>query len=322
MSHFRLMLGVLLLLFHVAPALAAAPPTTGKQRIAAASGVRLRATPAPGGKEVAKLFIGTVLRELEHSERKETIGGKTDFWYRVATPEGQEGWVFGSFVWPLEPERRVQTLLEIAKQRMADEKTPFVDRADLVNFLKREVEQSSGKDSAGPLELARWRAMRWALDALSAGDVPKTTYEKWVERQGDALVYSEPAGTWFVNSDLLWKLEEKYRGQPEAEALAWEAATTPLPGECEGYPPCYLALSNATDGEYLRRYPTGPHAGDALKEIQKVLGVDGLSELDKEGRSELRKELSGLEAALGKVKLPEKKKVLEQLQAMRKAAGG
>jgi hypothetical protein len=308
-------------LFQAVPALAGTPPQPEKQRIAAASGIRLRATPAPGGKEVTKLFIGTVLRELEHSAKQETIGGKKDYWYRVATPDGQEGWVFGSFVLPLEPERRVQAYLEIAKLRMADEKTPFADRADLVNFLKAEVAKESAKESAAPLELALWRAMRWTLASITPGDVPKSAYEKWVQRQGETLVYSEPAGEWFVSGTYLWKLEEKYRGLPEAEALAWEAATTPPPGECEGYAPCYLAISNGMEGEYLRRYPAGPHAGEALKALQQSLGTENLTDLDKETRADVHEELNKLEAALGPVKLPEKKQVLNGIQAMRKAAG-
>jgi Bacterial SH3 domain len=322
MPHSRLIPALLVLLGQLAPAvLAAAPPETEKQRITAASGVRMRTTPGATGQEVTRLFIGTELRVLERSERQEAVGGKTDFWYRVATPEGQEGWVFGSFVSPFEPERRVQTVLEIARQRMADEKAPFVDRTDLANFLKRAVEQESDKANAARLELARWRAVRWALSAITPQEVAKAVYEPWVKRQGESLVYSEPAGEWFVEGSVLWKLEEKYRGLPEAETFAWEAATTPFPGECEGYTPCYLALVNSSEGEYLRRYPTGPHAGEALKTLEQTLEMDGVAELDPDGRAELRTQLATLEAALGKVKPAQKKKVMEKLKALRKAAG-
>jgi hypothetical protein len=312
------MLGLVVLLCHVASALASEPP---KQRITAASGVRMRATPGPSGQEVAKLFIGTVLRELERSEKQEKVGRKKDHWYRVATPEGQEGWVFGSFTLPFEPERRVELSLEIATQRLGDEKAPFVDRADLANFLKREAEQAADKASQGKLELAYWRAVRWALQSLDVAEPPKEA-EGWVKRKRDALVYSEPAGLWFVNRTVLWELEEKYRGTPEGEAFAWEAATTPPPGECEGYPPCYLSISNEMEGEYFQRYPEGPHVGEALKTLEPVLEQQGLGELDKDGRAELLKELDSLEKALGKVKAPQKKKVLAKLRAMRKAAGG
>lgn len=317
----RLLLAMLVLLCQSAPALAAEPPKTEKQRIAAASGVKMRAAPRPDAQEVTRLFIGTELRELERSERQETVGGKTDSWYRVATPEGQEGWVFGAFVWPFEPERRVQTVLEIAGQRLADEKAPFVDRTDLANFLKGAVEQAPDKANAARLELARWRTVRWALEALVSNEVPKKAYEPWVKRQGEALVYNELAAEWLVDSKLLWKLEEKYRGLPEAEAFAWEAATTPILGECEGYPPCVLAAANATEGEYLRRYPTGPHAGEALAALEQSLGTDGVAELDPGDRAEVRKELGTLEATLGKVNPAQKKKVTEKLKALRKVAG-
>ncbi|AKJ06145.1 SH3 domain-containing protein [Archangium gephyra] len=316
----RILLTLLVLLCQLNPVFAATPSKTEKQRITAASGVKMRATPRPDGQEVTRLFIGTELRELERSEKQETVGGKTDSWYRVATPEGQEGWVFGAFVLPLEPERRVQTLLDIAGQRMADEKAPFVDRADLANFLKGAVEKALDKASAAKLELARWRAVRWALGAITSQEVPEKTYEPWVKRQGEVLVYSEPAAEWMVDAQVLWKLEEKYRGLPEAEAFAWEATTTPRPGECEGYVPCYLALVTDAEGEYLKRYPIGPHAEKALEAVEQVLGTDGLDELDQDGRAELRKGLSSLETALGKVKPARKKKVMEKLQALRKAA--
>lgn len=317
----RLALTLLVLLCHAAPVLAAEPTTTEKQRITVASGVRMRATPHPDGQEVTRLFIGTELRELERSERQETLGDKKDSWYRVATPEGQEGWVFGAFVLPFEPERRVQTVLKIAGQRLADKKAPFVDRTDLANFLKSAVEKAPDKASAARLELARWRAVRWALGAIGSEEVPKKAYEPWVKRQGEALVYSEPAAEWLVDGGVLWQLEEKYRGQPEAEAFAWEAATTPSPGECEGYAPCVLERANATEGEYLRRYPTGPHAGEALASLEQVLVTDGIAELEQDDRASLNKALGTLEAALGKVNPAQTKKVMAKLKALRKAAG-
>lgn len=320
MLQLRIMLAMLVLLCQLTPALAAEPPKTEKQRITAASGVKMRATPRPDGQEVTRLFIGTELRELERSERQEKVGGKTDSSYRVATPEGQEGWVFGAFVLPFEPERRVQTVLEIAGQRLADEKAPFVDRADLANFLKGAVEKAPDKASAARLELVRWRAVRWALGALASEEVPKKAYEPWVKRQGEALVYNELAAEWIVDSRVLWKLEEKYRGLPEAEAFAWEAATTPHLGECEGYAPCVLEAANAEEGEYLRRYPTGPQAGKALAMLEEALGTDGIAELEEDGRADLRRELSTLEKTLGKVEPAQKKKVMEKLQALRKAA--
>ncbi|QRN97331.1 SH3 domain-containing protein [Archangium violaceum] len=323
MPHLRLVaVTLVLLLGQTARVLAAEPPKAEKQRITAASGVKLRATPGAGGQEVARLFIGTEVRELERSERQETVGGKTDHWYRVATPEGQEGWVFGAFVPPFEPEQRVKTYVEIANQRMADEKAPFVDRADLANFLKRVVEKESDKASAARLELVRWRAVRWALEAISS-EVPKATYEPWAKRQGEALVYSELSGEWLVKTSVLWKLEEKYRGLPEAEAFAWDAATAPTQGECEGYVPCSLNMINTAEGEYLRRYPSGPHAEEALKNISEALTIDeSITELDKDGRAELHKELKALEGAVAKVKPEQKKKILEQMKAMRKATGG
>ncbi|WP_395840942.1 hypothetical protein [Cystobacter fuscus] len=48
---------------------------------------------------------------------------------------------------------------------------------------------------------------------------------------------------------------------------------------------------------------------------------DDITELDKDGRAELHKELDALETALAKVKPEQKKKALEMINAMRKATG-
>ncbi|WP_257461832.1 SH3 domain-containing protein [Archangium lipolyticum] len=313
---------LVLLLCQSAPVFAAAPPKAEQHRITLASGVKIRATPAAGGQEVTRLPIGTELRELERSERQETVGDKTDHWYRVATAEGKEGWVFGAFVRPFDPEQRVGIYLQIASQRMEDQNASFLDRADVANFLKRVTEKETDKAKLAMLELARWRAVSWALEAITP-DLPQTVYEPWAKRQGEALVNSELSGGWILKSGFLWKLEEKYRGLPEAEAFAWDAVKAPIEGECEGYAPCSLNLAQTMEGEYLRRYPAGPHAEEALKGLSEVLTLDeSITELDKDGRAELHKELKALEKALAKVKPEQKKTVVEKIKAMRKATGG
>src|SRR5215211_3209740 len=68
-----------------------------KSRITVASGVRLRSSPATSADEVARLQIGAVVREMEQSAGKEKISNSEDYWYRVVTGDGKEGWLFGGF---------------------------------------------------------------------------------------------------------------------------------------------------------------------------------------------------------------------------------
>jgi hypothetical protein len=48
---------------------------------------------------------------------------------------------------------------------------------------------------------------------------------------------------------------------------------TGIPGECEGYIPCYAFGLNYREGEYLRRHPEGRHKGDALEKIAETVNV-------------------------------------------------
>ena len=89
-------------------------------------------------------------------------------------------------------------------------------------------------------------------------------YKSWTDEREKEIVYSEPAGQWYVHSNVFWSLQTKYKDLPVAERIAWEASQTPLPGECEGYLPCYLYKETVTSGRYLKLYPRGAHADAAL----------------------------------------------------------
>ncbi|HWP44705.1 MAG TPA: SH3 domain-containing protein, partial [Blastocatellia bacterium] len=61
------------------------------------SGVRVRSGPAASAGEVTRLNLGAVVRQLERTSSRERVAGIEDYWYRVATPDGKEGWVFGGY---------------------------------------------------------------------------------------------------------------------------------------------------------------------------------------------------------------------------------
>lgn len=64
-----------------------------------ASGLRMRDNPiTTNSTVVASLNQGTIVEILGQSATEETIGGNTAYWFRIRTPEGLDGWVFGAFL--------------------------------------------------------------------------------------------------------------------------------------------------------------------------------------------------------------------------------
>ena len=47
-----------------------------------------------------------------------------------------------------------------------------------------------------------------------------------------------------------------------------------LPGECEGFVPCYLNRLNRSEGEYLRRNALGRHVEEAVARIANATAWD------------------------------------------------
>src|SRR5215469_12981834 len=89
-----------------------------KPRILITSGVRARTDPAVTAAEVAKLQLGSIVNELQPSPNKDKIGGVEDYWYRVAFPDGKEGWVFGGFTLLFDTNKREEIYRRIAADRL------------------------------------------------------------------------------------------------------------------------------------------------------------------------------------------------------------
>lgn len=120
---------------------------------------------------------------------------------------------------------------------------------------------------AAELELQSYRVLRKSLEAVPFRQSDRSPYQEWLQREAFRIIYNGPAGEWIVRSESLWDLQKRYASLPIAEEIAWEAATNPLPGECEGYLPCYLYWINSREGRYLGLYPRGAHAGQAMESV-------------------------------------------------------
>lgn len=294
-------------------------------KIITGSSVRIRSSPNTSSKEVTQLNFGTLVKSSDRSSDKDTIGDKTDYWYKITTSNGKSGWVFGGFLSGYDAKNSEGSYLEAVKDRLKAENTDFDDNSDLLSFLTRITPQV--KDGVAELELYKLKALAKALERIPL-DKQSSAHKAFINTNKSKIVYSEPAGQWFVRAELFWNLSKRYRSQPVGDNIAWEAARTYLPGECEGYLPCYIYLMRVTDGEYLKLYPNGEHTSEALDKMSEYLApiVDDLSSKqiytvsdDATDRAELRKNLSELRSIVQKTSATGKENVLDQLGKISKA---
>ena len=158
-----------------------------------------------------------------------------------------------------------------AGRALANDAAPFTERADLVARLERAARASAG-ESRARLTLLWLRGIRWLLSSVPFDVTQRLEpYRSWLEAHDDIVVYSEPSGEWLIESELIWRLHDEHRRAAAAEAIAWLAVENRLPGECEGYVPCYASGLNRLEGEYLRRHPAGAHAAEALETVHEAL---------------------------------------------------
>ncbi|MCA1634499.1 MAG: SH3 domain-containing protein [Acidobacteria bacterium] len=297
-----------------------------KARIVTATGARVRSAPSASAGEVGRLQLGVVVRELERSSGREKVGAAEDYWYRVAAPGsgGVEGWVFGGLTASFDAGRRVEIYRRLAGDRLKAEESGFSDRIELVGFLERAAPEMKRRDERGEVELLRLLALHKALAVVPIEKQSESPYQAWVKKYAPQIVYSEPAGQWFVRSELFWDLQKKYGDLPLGERIAWEASQIPLPGECEGYLPCYMYLYTVTEGRYLKLYPRGAHAGEALGQIADSLAgiVKSMSspespyEVPAADRAEFGRTVALLRSQLGGPPHPKRALALKHLDAL------
>jgi hypothetical protein len=159
-----------------------------------------------------------------------------------------------------------------AARMLADEAQTFSALGDLADRLRAALANpAEPAETSGGLALLWVRATRRTLGAIpmTIDGTKHEPYRTWLATHDADVVYSEPAGQWLMDTNDLWRLHDAHRQTASAEPLAWEVVTNGLPGECEGYPPCYLAGLDRLHAEYLRRHPRGAHAAEAVEQIRE-----------------------------------------------------
>lgn len=297
-------------------------------KIITGTSVRVRSTPNTSSKEITQLNFGTIVKSTERSSSKVKIGDKEDYWYMVSAGS-KSGWVFGSFLTNYDEKNSERIYLKIASDRLKSETTSFNDYSDLFDFLIRISPQIKGQNNIAELELYKLQALSKSLESIPVDKLNDAPYKSWTAKHNAKIVYSEPAGQWLVRASLFWNLSERYSSLPVGEKIAWAGANTSLPGECEGYIPCYVYLLAETFGKYLNLYPNGENAKEAVQQMSLYFapmidsfnnesGYTGPDSADE--RADMRKNLMRLRSSVLKtLDSSAKSKVLNQIEQISKA---
>lgn len=303
------------------------------RRIVAAAAVALREAPGVSRGVVARLPLGTLVVEIARTGGVDTIGGETAPWLEVATPSGEQGWLFGALTLPYTEAERDALVLEIAKDRLRRTGDPFEAFAELHAFLVWAAGEAATPEARARIELATLRALDRASGAIGFRRRREEKVLAWVEKHTRDLVWNEPAARWIVVADRFWELHGRSASLPAADEIAWEAARAQLPGECEGDVPCRLSWLARTDGRYLDQRPRGAHAGEALANVAAALeeavgdprGAALFTGSPREDLERMRSDLETLKALLVRVDDPRAgvaRSAADELLARVAAAGG
>ncbi len=291
-------------------------------KITAVSAMRARKSPQVAAEEVVRLKLGTVVNAIARSTNQDTIGGKTDYWYRVNLPNGQSGWLFGGLLLDYGASKREELVRQIIEARLKADNTDFSDRQEIYNLATSSLNEAKDVSTRAEFELLKVLALaNWALSVPYETDKPPI--REWVKAHAAEAVYNEFAGGYQLRADVLWNLEKKYHTLPIADRIAWEAAQMWPPSDCEGDEVCSFFLSEGAI-RYLGLYPSGEHAAEALKNIAEDLTDQVITFANEKGgdkyaveqRTELKKLLTSLRLAVAKTPVAEKTELVKKLDRL------
>lgn len=295
------------------PTPSAKPKQQGKV-IVAVTAARVRSQPDPRSETLQYADIGKVFPVLD----------KNESWYQIRLSESESGWISKTIVSDYSAAQREKIYRQIADKYLQKKSIDFATAAQIFEFLTRAEKETKSAD----LSLKRLQMLRAALGTVPFEKQAENPYKNFIETNSEEVVYSEPAGQWFIRAEKIWELHGEYKDKPIGEEIAWQAAQTNLPGECEGYINCYLYLLRVTDGEYLNFYPNGKYSRQALKNITTYLepiAADAKAKQnytaasDISDRAEFNRLLSELRTIISKLPLVEKQKAIQQINLIGEA---
>jgi hypothetical protein len=291
-------------------------------KIVTVSAMRARRGPQAAAQEIMRLKLGTVVSAIARSTRQDTIGGKTDYWYRVNLPNGGTGWLFGGLLLDYDSSQRQQLLSQLIEARLKAENTSFADRQEIYNLAASAIGEAGDANTRGEFELLKLLAL-----ANWAGSVPdnlrdKSPYLEWRRAHDAEVIPNEFGGGYDLRTELLWNLEAKYHAQPIADRIAWEAAQNEQPSDCESDEVCAFFAFGERQVKYLSLHPNGAHAVEAIQSLTEMLTDDVINTANSkssdkyvaEERAGLKKALASLRLALAKTSARGKTELLTKLE--------
>lgn len=264
---------------------------------------RVRESPNLNSKILGKSRLGKVYE----------VKNKRGDWYNITFENGKSGWISGTIVEQFDASKKGQIYSRLADKYLNRPNLTFNDAAELSEFLNVIQNEIVASDREPELSLKRLAALAAAVNLIPLDKVDTGVYREFTEANEDDIVYSEPAGQYFVVAERYWELRERFASHPLADEIAWQGSQTALPGECEGYLVCHLFNVRDTDGKYLELYPNGKYTGQALKKMSEYLAfmaeaADGKSPTgyylpdDAEDRQSFRRLISELRSIVSKIK--------------------
>src|SRR5215213_9032165 len=288
-------------------------------KITTVSAMRARRAPQIAAEEIVRLKLGTVVNAIGRSTNQDTVGGKTDYWYRVNLPQGETGWLFGGLLLDYTAPQRQQILRRIIEARLQAENTEFGDRQEIYNLASSSINEATDVNTRAEFELLKLLALgKWA-QTFPNDWADKSSNREWSKAHAAELIPNEFGGGYNLRSELLWNLEAKYHKLRIADRIGWAAAENPQPSDCEGDEVCHFFVFSPAI-KYLSLHPNGAHAAEALKnlnemltdEVIKVANSKGGDKYVVEQRTDLKKMLASLRLAVAKTSAAENVEVLKK----------
>lgn len=220
----------MLILGHVLPLYGQSsdvPLDTAQAKITTVSAMRARKAPQTTAPEITRLKLGTVVNATARSTNQDSVGEKTDYWYRVNLPNGETGWLFGGLLLDYNPGQREQLLRQIIEGRLKAENTDFNDRQEIYNLAASSAIEVKSVNARAEFELLKLLALaNWAV-TVPNDQIARSPYREWHKAHGAQVIPNEFAGGYNLRSELLWRLEARYHTLPIADRIAWAAAENP-----------------------------------------------------------------------------------------------
>jgi len=288
-------------------------PVELPQIIVAATSVRVRTNPDTASDTIQFAKLGTVF----------PISGQTDKWYEVKLNTDKNGFISKTVSQTFTNAKRGEIYQKLADKYLKQASIDFTTASQTFDFLTAATKEIKIDKTLADLQFKRLQALSITLKKLPSGKQDQSPYKEFLKANEKEIVYSEPSAEWYVNASGFWELHEKNKSLPIGEEIAWQAAQTPIPGECEGYINCYLYLLRVTDGEYLNFYPNGKYSRQALRNVTNLLepiAADAnekavyTSASDTSDRADFNRYLTELRAIIAKTPFIEKSKPLAQIK--------